>query len=62
MPVGGQLGKERGNMRILIVEDEVLLAQTLAEILSEQRYAVDVVHDGVTGYDYASSEIGRAHV
>ena len=42
-------------MRILIVEDEVLLAQTLAEILSEQRYAVDVVHDGVTGYDYASS-------
>lgn len=53
--MGGQLGKERGNMRILIVEDEVLLAQTLAEILSEQRYAVDVVHDGVTGYDYASS-------
>lgn len=51
----GQLGKERGNMRILVVEDEVLLAQTLAEILSEQRYAVDVVHDGVTGYDYASS-------
>jgi len=42
-------------MRVLVVEDEKQLAETLAEILSEQRYAVDIVHDGVSGYDYASS-------
>lgn len=42
-------------MRILVVEDEKRMAETLADILSEQRYDVDIVHDGISGYDYASS-------
>lgn len=42
-------------MRILIVEDEVRLADALAQIMREARYAVDVVHDGQDGLDYALS-------
>ena len=33
-------------MRILVVEDEVRLAQTLEDILSEQKYTVDLSYDG----------------
>jgi two-component system, OmpR family, response regulator len=33
-------------MRVLIVEDESLLAKRLADALSERGYAVDVAHDG----------------
>ena len=44
-------------MRILIVEDEKRLAEALAEILTEQKYSTDVVHDGVSGLDYAMSGI-----
>ena len=39
-------------MRILIVEDEVGLAEALAQILSKNHYYVDTVHDGQTGLDY----------
>jgi len=39
-------------MRILIVEDEVGLAEALAQILSKNNYYVDMVHDGETGLDY----------
>lgn len=42
-------------MNILIVEDEVRLADALAHILEETRYHVDVVHDGQAGLDYALS-------
>ncbi|HIS93683.1 MAG TPA: response regulator transcription factor [Candidatus Alectryocaccomicrobium excrementavium] len=42
-------------MRILVVEDEKRLAQALAEILREQRYAVETVYDGAEGRDYALS-------
>lgn len=42
-------------MRILIVEDEIRLAEALAQIMTEQRYAVDTVHDGADGLDYALS-------
>lgn len=42
-------------MRILIVEDEVRLAQALGQILTEQKYQVDLVHDGGDGLDYALS-------
>ncbi len=42
-------------MRVLIVEDEVRLAEGLAQIMGEQRYQVDVVHNGVDGLDYALS-------
>lgn len=42
-------------MRVLIVEDDVRLAQALAHILKENGYGVDVVHDGVDGLSYAES-------
>jgi DNA-binding response OmpR family regulator len=40
-------------MRILLVEDDIRLAETLAEALMDQRYAVDVVTDGEAGWDQA---------
>lgn len=42
-------------MQILIVEDEVRLADALAQILREQKYVVDAVYDGRDGLDYAAS-------
>lgn len=38
-------------MRVLIVEDERTLAVTLADILSRERYLVDIVYDGEAGLD-----------
>lgn len=42
-------------MRVLIVEDEVRLAEALGQIMSEQKYQVDLVHDGADGLAYALS-------
>ena len=42
-------------MRILVVEDEVHLAETLGQIMQEQHYQTDVVNDGADGLDYALS-------
>lgn len=42
-------------MRILIVEDETRLADALGQIMTEQKYQVDVVYDGQDGYDYAET-------
>ncbi len=44
-------------MRILIVEDELHLAEALSQILKKNNYSVDVVHDGEDGLDYALSDI-----
>ncbi|MGF1482098.1 MAG: response regulator transcription factor [Cyanophyceae cyanobacterium] len=33
-------------MRILLVEDDIPLAEALAEALSDQQYVVDTIHDG----------------
>ena len=44
-------------MRILIIEDEVRLAGTLADLLRRQGYAADTCHDGLTGLDNAASGI-----
>ncbi|CAM4212908.1 response regulator transcription factor [Saccharibacillus endophyticus] len=44
-------------MRILIVEDELHLAEALSQILKKNNYSVDVVHDGEDGLDYALSGI-----
>ena len=44
-------------MQVLVVEDEKRLAQALKQILTEQKYMVDVVHDGNDGLDYALSGI-----
>lgn len=38
-------------MRILLIEDDVSLAETLAEALTDQRYVVDVVTDGEAGWN-----------
>lgn len=44
-------------MQILVVEDEKRLANALQEILENQKYKVDAVYDGASGYDYARSGI-----
>lgn len=41
-------------MRILLVEDDVRLAESLTEILVAQRYRVDCVRDGEAGWRQAS--------
>ncbi len=40
-------------MRILLVDDDELLTQTLAHFLTSQNYVVDVARDGEAGWDYA---------
>lgn len=42
-------------MRILLVEDDEILAQILTEHLTTQHYAVDVATDGVAGFSYAQA-------
>lgn len=44
-------------MRVLVVEDEMRLAEALGEILREAKYTADVVYDGEAGYDNACSGI-----
>ena len=40
-------------MKILVIEDERLLAQSIRAVLEQKGYAVDTVYDGVTGAEYA---------
>lgn len=40
-------------MKILIVEDEVRLADALGEIMRGEKYMADVVYDGQDGFEYA---------
>lgn len=42
-------------MRVLIVEDELRLAEALGQIMTEQRYQADLVFDGADGLDYGLS-------
>ena len=41
-------------MQALIVEDDENLARAVAHILKREGYAVDVVHDGASGLEYAT--------
>jgi DNA-binding response OmpR family regulator len=43
-------------MRILCIEDEHRIANTIKKGLEQEGYAVDVAYDGLTGYDMASTE------
>lgn len=43
-------------MRILVVEDEHKIANSIKRGLEQEGYAVDVAYDGEEGYDLASSE------
>ena len=45
------------SMRILIVEDELTLAQTLKRGLEEEHYVADVVGDGRDALDYARATL-----
>lgn len=40
-------------MKILIIEDEVLLADSLKAILQQKGFEVEICHDGESGTDYA---------
>lgn len=44
-------------MRLLIIEDEVSLAEALSEILKQNSYLADTVYNGLDGLDYARSGI-----
>jgi DNA-binding response OmpR family regulator len=50
------------NLKILLVEDEVQLADALSQILIKNKYSVDVVYDGDDGLYYALSDIYDAIV
>ncbi|PJE67814.1 DNA-binding response regulator [Candidatus Shapirobacteria bacterium CG10_big_fil_rev_8_21_14_0_10_40_9] len=43
-------------MRILVIEDEHKIANSIKKGLEQESYAVDVAYDGETGFDLASSE------
>src|SRR3989338_10878221 len=43
-------------MRILVVEDEHRIANSIKKGLEQESYAVDVVYDGEQGYDLALGE------
>ena len=43
-------------MRLLVVEDEIKLANSLKKTLESERYTVDVTYDGDDGYEQASVE------
>jgi DNA-binding response OmpR family regulator len=43
-------------MRVLVVEDEHKIANSIKRGLEQEGYAVDVAYDGEDGYDLASSE------
>lgn len=43
-------------MRILVVEDEHKIANSIKKGLEQETYAVDVAYDGINGFDMASSE------
>lgn len=43
-------------MRILVVEDEHRIAQSIKKGLEQERYAVDIAFSGTDGYDLAATE------
>ncbi len=43
-------------MRILVVEDEIGLAEAVGAILRSEKYTVDIANDGQAGLEYALSE------
>jgi two-component system, OmpR family, response regulator len=45
--------EHNGGMRVLVVEDEVALADAIARGLKAESFDVDVVHDGREGYEKA---------
>ena len=48
---------KEGTMKILIVEDEIGLADALTQILRKQNYIVDTVYDGLSGLEHIETGI-----
>jgi two-component system, OmpR family, response regulator QseB len=44
-------------MRILVVEDDLRIAEPLAEDLRHQQHVVDLTADGISGWEYAQSQV-----
>ena len=44
-------------MKILIVEDEIMIAEAVAQVLRKNNYSVDIAADGEDGLDCALSGI-----
>lgn len=44
-------------MKILVVEDEHKIANSIKKGLEQESYAVDVAYDGTEGYDLAATEV-----
>ena len=44
------------NMRLLIAEDELDLAEALTAFFEKNQFSVDAVNDGLSAYEYASSD------
>jgi two-component system copper resistance phosphate regulon response regulator CusR len=49
------LSERAEGMRILVIEDERKVAEFVARGLRDQRFAVDVVNDGLAGWEMAST-------
>lgn len=43
-------------MKVLVVEDEHLIAQSLKKGLEQEKYTVDIAYTGTNGYDLASTQ------
>ena len=54
-PAAALFKKGAHHLRILVVEDEEVLAQALVEVLKEEFYAVDFAGDGETALELARS-------
>lgn len=44
-------------MRVLIVEDERLLAESLKTLLERKGFTVETAYDGISGAEYAETDI-----
>ncbi|MDF2510803.1 MAG: two component transcriptional regulator [Herbinix sp.] len=44
-------------MKILVIEDEIMLADTLAEILKQNNYSVDLCYNGEKGWEFIQTEV-----
>ncbi|MEY7999675.1 response regulator transcription factor [Clostridium sp. Mt-5] len=44
-------------MRLLLIEDEVMLSDALVYILKKNNYSVDAVYDGISGEEMAETQI-----
>lgn len=47
--------QSKHQMRILVVEDDIQLAEMLTEALTDRQYAVDVAEDGEIAWDWVST-------